>query len=99
MIVASGYNVSPVEVEELLLSDDRVADCGVRAATTARGDTIVKAFIVLADVDPSDELTRRLQEFVQANLAVYKCPREIAYVSALPRTANGKLRRRAMTGQ
>jgi 2-aminobenzoate-CoA ligase len=95
MVVASGYNVSPVEVEETLLGHPLVADCGVASAKNASGNSIVKAWVVLAessDPDPTEEL----QQFVKSQLAVYKCPREIQYVVSLPRTANGKLRRRAL---
>ena len=94
MIVASGYNVSPVEVEEVLLDHPLVADCGVAGAL--RGDTsVVKAWVVLTSA-PRTDPTSELQEFVKARLAVYKSPREIEYVTALPRTANGKLRRAAL---
>lgn len=95
MIIASGYNVSPVEVEETLLSHPLVADCGVAGAVTSRGTSIVKAWVVLVESAGGDQ-TAALQEFVKARLAVYKAPREIEYVASLPRTANGKLRRRAL---
>lgn len=95
MIIASGYNVSPVEVEETLLGHPMVADCGVAGAVNSAGTSIVKAWVVL--VDPSEgEPTMALKEWVKARLAVYKSPREIAFVASLPRTANGKLRRRAL---
>ncbi|MEX0664254.1 MAG: AMP-binding protein [Acidimicrobiia bacterium] len=95
MVVASGYNVSPVEVEEILLGHPLVADCGVASAETASGTSIVKAWVVLAESLDS-EPTDMLRQFVKSRLAVYKCPREIEYVTSLPRTANGKLRRRAL---
>jgi enamine deaminase RidA (YjgF/YER057c/UK114 family) len=55
---------------------------------------LVKAFVVPASgVVPSDLLARRLQDFVKSQLAPYKYPRAIAFMTALPRTLTGKLQR------
>jgi 2-aminobenzoate-CoA ligase len=54
----------------------------------------VKAFIVLAGfAEPSDDLADGLKAFVKDRIAPYKYPREIEFVSDLPKTATGKLRR------
>jgi acyl-coenzyme A synthetase/AMP-(fatty) acid ligase len=58
-----------------------------------RGE-IVKAFVVLAaGVAPSDELRIELQEHVKRTTAPYKYPREIEFVTELPKTVSGKIRR------
>ena len=94
MIISSGYNVSGVEVENVLLAHHAVAECAVvGVADEARGQ-IVKAFVVTApDGCGSDALARELQDFVKAELAPYKYPRAIEFVTTLPRTLTGKLQR------
>ena len=55
---------------------------------------IVKAFVVLTDrADGSEELKSQLQEHVKQATAPYKYPREIEFVSELPKTTSGKIRR------
>lgn len=95
MIVAAGYNISGPEVEEALLAHPEVKECAVvSAADPERGTNIVKAFVVLnPDVPANDGQCLNLQEFVKSRIAIYKCPREIAFVDALPRTETGKLQR------
>jgi len=94
MIISSGYNISGPEVENVLLSDPAVAECAVVGAPDEARGQIVKAFIVAsAGVECGESLTRRLQDFVKAQLAPYKYPRAIEYVTALPRTLTGKLQR------
>jgi 2-aminobenzoate-CoA ligase len=94
MIVSSGYNVSGAEVENVLLTHPSVAECAVvGVADEARGQ-IVKAVIVLSPgVTPSEAMVKGLQDFVKSQLAPYKYPREIQFVSALPRTLTGKVQR------
>lgn len=54
----------------------------------------MKAFIVLTrDYSPSEELKKRLQEDVKKATAPYKYPREIEFVSELPKTISGKIQR------
>jgi 2-aminobenzoate-CoA ligase len=94
MIISSGYNISGPEVEHVLLTDPAVAECAVIGAPDAARGEIVKAFVVpAAGVEPSDDLVRHLQEFVKAQLAPYKYPRAITFMTALPRTLTGKLQR------
>jgi 2-aminobenzoate-CoA ligase len=94
MIISSGYNIAGPEVENVLMSDPVVAECAVVGAPDQARGEIVKAFVVLAaGVEPSDDLTRRLQDYVKSQLAPYKYPRAIQYLSSLPRTATGKLQR------
>jgi acyl-coenzyme A synthetase/AMP-(fatty) acid ligase len=56
----------------------------------------VKAFVVVPGAEPSEQLAIELKRFVGTRLAIFKVPREIAFAPSLPRTPNGKLRRREL---
>jgi 2-aminobenzoate-CoA ligase len=91
MIISSGYNIAAPEVEEALLKHPDVVECAVVGAPDEARGTIVKAYVVLAGgaVLP----VRELQDFVKAEIAPYKYPRQIDFVAELPRTLTGKLQR------
>jgi len=95
MIVASGYNVSGPEVEQTLIAHSDVREVAVVGKRDADREThVVKAFVVLADgCTPSPEKADELREFCKARIALFKAPREIEFVSELPRTETGKLQR------
>lgn len=95
MIVSAGYNISGPEVEAALMAHDAVVECAVVAKRDVAHDThIVKAFVVLREETPAtDETVRALQSHCKSQIASYKAPREIAFVSALPRTQSGKIQR------
>jgi 2-aminobenzoate-CoA ligase len=94
MIVSAGYNIAGPDVEAALLTHDAVAECGVVGAPDEARGTIVKAYVVLRPGIAADEaLVKALQEHVKQQIAPYKYPRAIEFVSELPKTASGKLRR------
>jgi len=94
LIITSGYRVSPYEVEDALLGHESVDQVGVVGVPDERRGEVIKAFVQLtADVTPSDELRRALQKRVQRDLAKYEYPREIEFVTELPMTTTGKIRR------
>jgi len=94
MIVSSGYNIGAPEVENALLGHPAVTECAVIGVPCEERGQKVKAFIVLADfAEASDELADKLKAFVKDRIAPYKYPREIEFVTSLPKTATGKLRR------
>jgi 2-aminobenzoate-CoA ligase len=94
MIVSAGYNIAGPEVESCLLTHPAVAECGVVGQKDADRGMIVKAYIVLKPGhEGTPALTKALQDFVKAEIAPYKYPRAVAYVTALPRTNTGKLQR------
>jgi 2-aminobenzoate-CoA ligase len=94
LIVSSGYKISGPEVENALLDHPSVSEAGVVGIPDEERGCIVKAFIVLrAGVPATEATTKELQDFVKAQIAPYKYPRSIEFVSVLPRTETGKLQR------
>ena len=92
---ALGYRVSPMEVEAVLAAHPAVAEVAC-AEIAVRADVhVVGAFIVLKQGAQAN--TEAIDAFARERLAAYKCPREIRFVDALPRTANGKIKRAALT--
>jgi 2-aminobenzoate-CoA ligase len=89
MIISSGYNIAAPEVEEALLKHAQVAECAVVGVPDEARGHIVKAYVVSAGAVTAGEL----QDFVKAEIAPYKYPREIEFVTELPKTATGKLQR------
>ena len=84
----------PLEVESVLLQHPHVADAGVREWRVSETASIIAAFVVPQAGRSPDE--RSVLAFVRERLAAYKCPKQIWFVPALPRTANGKLIRKAL---
>jgi 2-aminobenzoate-CoA ligase len=94
LIVSSGYNISPFEVETALLEHDAVAECAVVASPDEERGHVVKAFVVVAEgVGGDDALTEALQTHVKQRIAPYKYPRRLEFLDALPRTPTGKVQR------
>ena len=94
MIITAGYNVGGPEVENCLLAHSAVAECGIIGKADADRGMIVKAFVVLKPNYLGDDLmTKQLQDWVKQQLAPYKYPREIEYLTSMPRTETGKLQR------
>jgi 2-aminobenzoate-CoA ligase len=99
MIISSGYNIAAPEVENALLSHVAVQECAVIGVPCEERGQRVKAFIVPApDYSPSESLAEQLKAHVKAAVAPFKYPRDIEFVSELPRTATGKLQRFALRG-
>lgn len=94
MIITAGYNVAGPEVENCLALHAAVAECAVIGKPDEERGMLVKAYVVLNEAaTASDAMRAALQDFVKANLAPYKYPRQIEFVSSLPRTETGKLQR------
>jgi 2-aminobenzoate-CoA ligase len=97
MIVSAGYNIAGPDVEAALLTHQAVAECGVVAAPDDARGMIVKAYVVLAPGFTGDAaLTTALQDHVKREIAPYKYPRAIEFVTQLPKTETGKLKRFAL---
>jgi 2-aminobenzoate-CoA ligase len=94
LIISSGYNISPFEVETALLEHAAVAECAVVAAPDEERGNVVKGFVVPAPgAAPGPELVAELQRHVKERIAPYKYPRRIEFLEALPRTPTGKVQR------
>ena len=91
MLKVSGQYVSPFEVEATLVQHPAVLEAAVIGVPDAQGLTKTKAFVVLKSGAQATEA--ELQAFVKDKLAPYKYPRQIAFVSELPKTATGKIQR------
>lgn len=97
MIVSAGYNIAGPDVEAALLTHQAVAECGVVAAPDEARGMIVKAYVVLVPGVAGDAaLTSELQDHVKREIAPYKYPRAIEFVTQLPKTETGKLKRFAL---
>ena len=99
MIVSAGYNIAGPEVEWALLAHPAVRECAVIGAADPERGMVVKACVVLAPGRAGDiALVKELQDFVKQRIAPYKYPRVIEFLEALPKTATGKLSRKALRG-
>lgn len=94
MIVSGGENVFPIEVEELLLRHDAVADVAVFGVQDADFGQRLKAVVVLRHQGAATG--EQLREHVRANLAGYKVPRDVEFLAELPRTSTGKVLKRVL---
>ena len=94
VIKSSGYRIGPFEVESALLEHPAVLETAITAAPDPLRGQVVKATIVLKPgFTASDELKKELQDHVKRTTAPYKYPRIIEFVSELPKTISGKIRR------
>jgi O-succinylbenzoic acid--CoA ligase len=91
MIVTGGENVMPAEVEAVLVSHPAVVDAAVVGRPDPEWQEAVCALVVLADGSEAGE--EELRSHCSASLAGFKVPKQVHFVSSLPRTASGKLLR------
>ncbi|MCP1157700.1 long-chain-fatty-acid--CoA ligase [Bacillus infantis] len=94
MIIASGYNIYPRDIEEVLYEHPAVQEAVVIGVPDAYRGEDVKAVIVLKSGKLADE--KEIMEFCRANMAAYKVPGIIEFRDALPKTSVGKILRRAL---
>ena len=96
LIIVSGFNVFPAEVEEVLQKHPAVKEVGVLGVPHPHSGEAVKAFVVVADGADVDEDS--LIDYARDYLARYKCPTKVLFTDQLPRNASGKLVRRELEG-
>lgn len=97
VIKSSGYRIGPYEVESALISHPSVLECAVTAYPDDTRVEIVKATIVLTKgYEPSDELTKEIQNHVKKTTAPYKYPRMVVYADELPKSSSGKIQRKVI---
>lgn len=94
VIKSSGYRIGPFEVESALMEHPAVLECAITAVSDEIRGQVVKATIVLAQgYTPCDQLAKDLQDHVKKVTAPYKYPRIVEFVTELPKTISGKIRR------
>ena len=94
LIIVSGYNVVPREVEEVLYQHDAILEAAVAGLPDPQRGEIVKAYLV---TKPGQTLTEdAIREHCAQSLAPYKVPRAFAFKEELPKTLVGKILRRAL---
>ena len=97
MLKISGQWVSPAEIEEEVLLHPKVSEAAVVGIPNEDGLVRLALFLVAeTDETDKDSFERDLQEALVEKLSLYKCPRKIYYVDAMPLTATGKLQRFAL---
>ncbi|MCV7285253.1 AMP-binding protein [Mycolicibacterium wolinskyi] len=97
IIVASGHNVSPVEVENALLQHPGVVEAAAVAHDDASYGNVVRAVVVPAEtVEDTTAMVQELKAIVAQHVGRYAAPKVVDFVGDLPRTELGKLRRSAL---
>lgn len=97
VIKSSGYRIGPFEVESALIEHPDVLDVAVIGKPDPLRGQIVKAFVVLkSGATPTEEMKATLQRHCKSLVAAYKYPREVEFVSELPKTTSGKTRHVAL---
>ena len=99
VIKSSGYRIGPFEVESACLTHPAVVECAITAVPDEVRGQVVKATIVLAAdyvKKAGPELVKEIQNHVKRVTAPYKYPRVVEFVTELPKTISGKIRRVAI---
>ena len=93
MILVSGFNVYPNEVEDVVMMLPGVVECAAVGVPDERSSEAVKLFVVRKDPDLGE---KEIREHCRQNLTNYKCPKFIEFRTELPKTNVGKILRRAL---
>ncbi|AKA24545.1 AMP-binding protein [Pseudomonas chlororaphis] len=100
VITTSGYRVGPFDVESALIEHPAVVEAAVIGKPDPERTELVKAFVVLsAQYRAAPEMAEELRQHVRKRLAAHSYPREIEFVSELPKTPSGKLQRFILRNQ
>ena len=100
VITTSGYRVGPFDVESALIEHPAVIEAAVIGKPDPERTELVKAFVVLStQYRAAPELAEELRQHVRKRLAAHAYPREIEFVSDLPKTPSGKLQRFILRNQ
>ncbi|MDR6869622.1 acetyl-CoA synthetase [Bosea sp. BE125] len=100
-IISSGaYRIGPGDIEDCIIRHQSVLMVAVVGSPDPLRTEVVKAFVLpKPGFAPSDALAAEIQAFVRERLAAYQYPREIEFVTELPMTATGKIRRKDLRDQ
>ncbi|WP_374562816.1 hypothetical protein [Sinobaca sp. H24] len=95
LIIASGYNIYPVEIEQVLYTHSQIKEAVVFGVPdTYRGETVYAAVTLIKGAQTTPE---ELREWLKEYVAVYKVPAKIEIRDSLPRTSVGKILRRRLS--
>jgi long-chain acyl-CoA synthetase len=94
LIIVSGFNVFPAEVEEVLMLHPAIKACAVVGVSHPYSGEAVKAYVVTEDGRSIEE--EDVIAFCAEHLARYKCPDKVMFVDALPENVSGKVMRRSL---
>ncbi len=97
MIIASGFNVYPREVEEVLFEHPAVAEAAVVGVPDEyRGETVAAFVVLKAGQVPSEDLKRDILAYCKQRLTPYKVPKILEFRESLPKSLIGKVLRREL---
>ena len=97
MIIASGFNIYPREVEEVLYRHPAVAEAAVVGLPDAyRGETVAAFIVLKAGFKASEETKQDILQFSKQELTAYKVPKRIEFRDTLPKSLVGKVLRREL---
>lgn len=97
LIKTSGHLIGPFEVENVLLEHQAVAEAGVIGKPDPQAFEIIKAFVTLKPgFEPTSDLRREILGFSRTRLGAVVAPKEIDFVTSLPKTRSGKIMRRLL---
>lgn len=95
LIIASGYNVYPIEIEDIIYQHPKISEAAVIGVKDKYRGESVKAFVVLKE---DAQLTAsELTEYCEGRLAPYKVPKTIEFMKTLPKSAVGKILKRKLS--
>ena len=94
LIISSGYNIYPSDVEAVLIKHEKVKEVGVIGVPDAVRGQFIKAFVVLEEEGSAGK--KELLEFCRQNLPPFKVPKSIVFRDEIPRNPAGKLIRRVL---
>jgi acetyl-CoA synthetase len=95
VIISQGYTIGPIEIEEALKKHPAVVEVAIVGSPDKERGEVVKAFIK-TDRNPSEQLKEEIKEFVKSNLSKHEYPREIEFMEELPKTPDGKIKRKEL---
>jgi acetyl-CoA synthetase len=97
VIISAGYTIGPIEVESAVNKHPAVAECAVVGSPDPNRGDLVKALIVLKEgYRETEALAEEIKAFVKTRLSKHEYPKEIEFIRELPRTPDGKLKRKLL---
>jgi acetyl-CoA synthetase len=97
VIISAGYTIGPIEVEGALNKHPSIEESAVVGSPDKDRGDLVKAIIVLKEGRlPTEELAEEIKAFVRTKLSKHEYPREIEFIKELPKTPDGKIKRKQL---